>query len=296
MPIPTPPLAADSLAFALIHAAQVCLQVRQGHALPRALSEQHGPETPAAVRGAIQDLAYRTMRERGSADAVLHAFVEHSPKPALLRELLTVATVLLDGVDAAGDRQDGARYAPYTIVDQAVTAAAGTSELAPSKGFVNAVLRAILREPAKVNAAIECSDEGRNNYPRWWIRRVRAAYPDRWRDILDVGQHPPPLTLRVNRRKSSVADYLGRLRVAGLAARQIGPWAVRLARPQSVDHIPGFASGVVSVQDEAAQRAAPLLDVCDGQRVLDACAAPGGKSTHLLELADLDLTALDNAA
>ncbi len=297
MPTSTPPLAADSLAFAMVHAAQVCLQVRQGHALSRVLTEHSSPGIPTGARGAIQDLAYRTMRERGRADAVLRAFVARAPKPVLLSELLTIAIVLLDSAQPADDPHGPTgRYAPYTVVDQAVTATAGVPSLKPFTGLVNAVLRAILRQPARVSAAIASSAEGQYNYPRWWIERVRAAYPDLWRPILDVGQHHPPLTLRVNRRESSVEDYLLRLQAEGFLATRIGPFAVRLARPQSVERIPGFAAGTVSVQDEAAQRAAPLLDVCDGQRVLDACAAPGGKSTHLLELARLDLTVLDRDA
>ena len=109
----TLPLAADSLAFALVHAAQTCLRVRQGHALSRALTESSIPGETAGSRGAIQDLAYRTMRERGRADAVLHAFVERAPKPALLSELLIIAIVLLDGPQPTEDPHSGAsRYAP----------------------------------------------------------------------------------------------------------------------------------------------------------------------------------------
>lgn len=98
----------------------------------------------------------------------------------------------------------------------------------------------------------------------------------------------------MNRRRASVAEYLAELQQAGIGARQVGPYAVRLDQPTPVQQIPGFAAGVVSVQDAAAQLAAPLLDVADGMRVLDACAAPGGKTGHLLELADLDLLALDH--
>jgi 16S rRNA (cytosine967-C5)-methyltransferase len=101
------------------------------------------------------------------------------------------------------------------------------------------------------------------------------------------------LTLRVNRRKSGVAEYVQALAAAGIAATPIGPDAVRLEQPVPVAQIPGFAEGVVSVQDAAAQHAGALLDVRDGMRVLDACAAPGGKTGHILERADVDLLALD---
>lgn len=131
------------------------------------------------------------------------------------------------------------------------------------------------------------------NYPQWWIDSLRLAYPRDWQAILTAGNAVPPLTLRVNRRKSTVEAYLAVLAEAGIAARQVGPFAVRLDKPIGVALIPGFEHGVVSVQDAGAQLAAPLLDLQDGMRVLDACAAPGGKTCHILELADVQVTAID---
>ena len=131
------------------------------------------------------------------------------------------------------------------------------------------------------------------NYPQWWIDSLRLAYPRDWQAILTAGNAVPPLTLRVNRRKSTVVAYLAVLFDAGIAARQVGPFAVRLDKPIGVALIPGFEQGVVSVQDAGAQLAAPLLDLQDGMRVLDACAAPGGKTCHILELADVHVTAID---
>ena len=145
----------------------------------------------------------------------------------------------------------------------------------------------------------------RYNHPRWWIDRVRDDWPDAWEAILAASNRHPPMTLRVNARLGTVADYLARLAAAGRDAVALGGQAVRLERPCPVDALPGFADGAVSVQDGAAQRAAPLLLGPTGHwitgrasrpRVLDACAAPGGKTGHLLELADLDLLALDSDA
>ena len=131
------------------------------------------------------------------------------------------------------------------------------------------------------------------NYPQWWIDKARANWPAEWQALLEAGNAHPPLTLRVNRRKTTVKAYLGLLSQAGIEAMQIGPMAVRMAQPLPVAAIPGFDEGWVSVQDAAAQLAAPLLELQSGMRVLDACAAPGGKSGHLLETADIDLLALD---
>jgi len=123
---------------------------------------------------------------------------------------------------------------------------------------------------------------------------MRSASPQQWREILAAGTQPPPLTLRVNLARTSVDDCLASFAAAGLDAVRVGPQAVKLTRPLPVAQIPGFAEGLVSVQDAAAQLAAPLLDLQDGMRVLDACAAPGGKTGHMLESARVQMLALDS--
>jgi 16S rRNA (cytosine967-C5)-methyltransferase len=137
------------------------------------------------------------------------------------------------------------------------------------------------------------NEEARYQHPQWWIDLVRGAYPERWEGILAAGNTHPLMTLRVNTRRVAPADYLQRLAEAGIAASAAGDAALLLERPVPVERLPGFAGGEVSVQDAAAQRAAGLLDLAPGLRVLDACAAPGGKSAHILERADVALTALD---
>ncbi len=275
----------ESLAFALAGAARALAAVESGQALPRALAGVFEGRISAPSRGAIQDLAYRSLRRWGLASALLRELAERAPAQPRLRTLLCCALALLS--------DDDPPYAPHTLVDQAVAACAADRELQRAKGMVNAVLRRFLRERDDLLHKVRQQDEARWNYPPWWVAKARSAWPQQWQQVLAAGDNVPPLTLRVNRRKTSVPDYLSMLAAQGIAATQIGPSALKLERAVPVSQIPGFADGLASVQDAAAQLAAPLLDVHDGMRVLDACAAPGGKTGHLLELAELDLLALD---
>ncbi len=293
--LPTLQLAPDSLGFALDGAAQAVVAVRAGTALPAALASVHAENPPATValaRGAVQDIAYRTLRRLGTVDRLIARLVHKEP-PQHVGGLLACALALL--VDDVGGSA-AAAYAAHTVVDQAVSAVGARREFAFAKGLVNAVLRNYLRERESLLAEAAADPVGRWNYPRWWIDAVARTWPTTWQDILAVGNRPGPLTLRVNARRSAVGDYLQTLRDAGIEARQIGAHAVRLEVPMPVERIPGFTDGVVSVQDAGAQLAAEWLGARDGMRVLDACAAPGGKTGHVLELADVTLVALESDA
>lgn len=280
-------LKADSLAFSLMGAAHAVAQVRTGTALPQALAHVFAKnDALPQARGAMQDIAYRCMRQLGQSETLIGLMAPKAPEP-LVAALLACALALITAPDAT------APYEEFTVVDQTVTAADAHPDTARAKGMVNAVLRRFLRERRALLETARLQPLAQWNYPQWWIDALRAAWPQQWEQILTSGNGAPPLTLRVNARRGTTEQYLAKLAEAGIDASRIGPYAVRLAKPVGVAAIPGFAEGLVSVQDAGAQLAAPLLDVHDGMRVLDACAAPGGKTCHILELAEADVTALD---
>lgn len=165
-------------------------------------------------------------------------------------------------------------------------------------GMVNGVLRNALRQADALLAAADAVPSARWSYPDWWVRQLQSDWPDDWEQVLKGGNQRAPMVLRVNPRQSTREAYLLQLTDAGISAQPhplVGS-AIELETPVAVDSLPGFRAGAVSVQDAAAQFAAARLMLAPGQRVLDACAAPGGKTGHILEIeADVSLLALDNS-
>jgi 16S rRNA (cytosine967-C5)-methyltransferase len=273
-----------SLAFAFHASASAIAEVIAGRNLNEALARcwRERPQLAPAARGAIQDLAYGTLRQFGRGDFLLSRLMEKPLRDAQVRALLLAALGRL----AARPEE------AHTIVDQAVEAAGATAR-GKYKALANGVLRNFLRRREALAAEAAADEVARWCHPRWWIARLKRAYPNDWQAVLAAGNTHPPMALRVNPRRATPEAYPAQLEAAGIAARALDGGALLLERPVGADKLPGFAAGLCSVQDAGAQRAAPLLDVHDGMRVLDACAAPGGKTAHILELAEVDLLALD---
>jgi 16S rRNA (cytosine967-C5)-methyltransferase len=269
---------AAPLAQALRDAARMVANVAAGRSLADEF-ERHGA---GPARAALIDLTHGTLRRYGRNQALVRELARRGAPDAELAALLWCAFYALES----------GRYAEYTVVDQAVRAS-GLLERWSAKGFVNAMLRSFLRERRSLEARIAADAEARLQHPRWWVDLVRAAYPERAEGVLAAGNSHPPMTLRVNFRRTNVKQYQEKLAGAGILSKPMFESALLLEQPVGVDRLPGFAAGDVSVQDAAAQRAARCLDLAPGQQVLDACAAPGGKAAHILESADVSHTALD---
>lgn len=270
-------------------AANAVNQVLSGRnltlALPAALALF--PDATLQQRGAAADLSYGTLRFYGEINAYLTGLLEKPLTDDRIYSLLLVAIyqLLHDKADA------------FTVVNQAVYAVSQLKKPSPkswAKGLVNAILRNFLRKKTQLAELVHNNEMGLYSYPQWWINKLKIQYSEYWQDMLSAGNQHPPMTLRVNTKKVSVEDYLRLLERQDIEASHIGGQAVLLVKPLMVEKIPGFMDGIVSVQDYGAQLAAYLLDLQSGMRVLDACAAPGGKTGHILELCDVQLMAMDN--
>jgi 16S rRNA (cytosine967-C5)-methyltransferase len=281
----TPQRTAPRLADQLLEVARCVAAVEQGRSLSEVI-----PRVAPALRPGVQALTFEVLRHLGVARAVGRLLARRAPAP-LLQALLHTALALLIG------DSDAARYPAHTLVDQAIEAAKRDKGTRAQSGFLNACLRRYLREHSVLLPAALHEPEAKWNHPLWWVERLQRDHPEHWASILGANNRAGPMVLRANRRKTSRQALITLLADHGIEASPLGEDGLVLARPRPVEGLPGFAQGLWSVQDGAAQLAAPLLleglVPAAGARVLDACAAPGGKTAHLLEMADLDLLALD---
>jgi 16S rRNA (cytosine967-C5)-methyltransferase len=279
---------APALADVLVLASAAWSLLRSGHSLDEALQSElqqgspSGQAADARMAGAVRDVTATAVRRCAIVEFLIRELLHRSADPAV-RSLLAVSLAQLLANS----------YTPFTLVDQAVHAARLRPQTSGAASLVNAVLREFLRRRAELEEQAGADPARRWNVPVWWLQRLQSNYGAGAQEALAAQLEEPPLVLRVNSRRTTPSQVLARWDTQGLEASAVGPSALWLHRPIGVERIPGFAEGLVSVQDAGAQLAAPWLGACDGMRVLDACAAPGGKAAHLLEIADCRVDAVD---
>ncbi|WP_333845840.1 16S rRNA (cytosine(967)-C(5))-methyltransferase RsmB [Limnohabitans sp.] len=256
--------------------AQALAQVRRGVSGTAALET-----VPSALRPGVQALLFQALRQLGRAQALRAKLASRAPAPLPDALLCTALALAWD--------PEHAPYEPHTLVNQAVEAAKNTRSLQMQANFLNACLRRFLRERDALVKATDSDIHAQWNHPEWWIKRLQTEHPNHWQEILRANNRAAPMTLRVNTsaisREALQTDWSNH----GLTSQAVGHQGLVLDQAHGVRDIPGFAEGLCSVQDAAAQCAAQLLlndlgSTHQALRVLDACAAPGGKTAHLLEL------------
>ena len=278
------------LSEAITIAAQAITEVINGRSLTEVLDQLEAHERPI-----VQSLSFDALRKWVRSHELIKQFVPKTPPPEL-DHLLSVAIALFvrDGSTSKG-------YATHTIVDQAVSACGEYEQTMYAKGLVNAVLRKVSLSLQPLEGASHYPPDPIPMYvPAWWRANLKRNYSKSWQAILFAQAKRAPLILRVNQKQYSREQYQSLLSEAGIASSAIESVAgislssaLLILGPVPVSELPGFYSGAASVQDAGAQIAAILLNPQPGDLILDACAAPGGKTAHLLELADCQMVALE---
>ncbi|AWD32716.1 Ribosomal RNA small subunit methyltransferase B [Candidatus Kinetoplastibacterium sorsogonicusi] len=245
------------------------------------------------IRPVLHSISYYVMRNLGWARTISKILIKKFPNSEF-ESLFLVSLCLIKSIfkNENSSNKDPI-YNDYTIVDQSILAAKSYYKTFPYAGLLNAALRNFLRNMHKFNALVKNSLEAKFNYPEWWIKKIMYYYPNNWQKILSSANCISPLHLRINRRKTNINFIVKLFNENNIDIKVINDFSVLIKNSIPIYNLPGFNEGLWIVQDIKAQMAAKLLDIDDGMNILDACAAPGGKTTHLLEIANIQLTALD---
>ncbi len=254
-------------------AARVVAEVMAGKSLNQALPEQQA-NVAERDRGLLQELSYGSLRLWPQLEGIASQLLD---KPLRSKDQDILALIVVGLYQLAGTR-----VPDHAAVASTVSATRSLGK-AWARGLVNALLRRYLRERDRLEAALDSAQ--RAAHPAWLLQRIERQWPEQVSAIIAANNSRPPMILRVNQRQITREAYQSELNAAGIESRpgEVADSALYLAQPTDVAQLPQFAQGQASVQDEAAQLAAIVLDAQPGERVLDACAAPGGKSGHILE-------------
>lgn len=272
-----------SLKRALMLASVCWSDISEQVAFDRAIDSHCAQATPDE-KAAVRSILYCALRRAIFLERLVGKLVSRKPTA----EVASLLAVSLSQIIEMPEK-------PYAVVNEAIEAARLSPNTARASGLLNACLRRYLREQNALDRSILSDRVARYNAPTWWIKRMENEFgQEQTEELFRTLHKKPPLTLRVNVRKTSVQQWLDQAALAGCPARALGGEAVLLDKARPVQQIPGFKEGLVSVQDAGAQLAGLFLAPQDGERILDACAAPGGKTAHLLELADCSVTALES--
>ena len=274
--------AGSNLGETILLAAHLLDQVRQGTSLTQALAS-----APSENRSAAQSLTFEALRNKPKILQALKQFLHKEIDPEVEDLFLIAISTLL--------KESQNQYTAYTLVNETVNAAQKSLKTRHAKGLINAVLRRVIESPQSLE--IDVLDA---QYPSWWVKHLKRAYPAQLAPILEANLKPAKMFLRVNSKKTSKQEYISLLNDAGIAILEIpqewqkyAPNAIALQNSMPVQLFPGFKEGLLSVQDLGAQIAAYLISPVNEEYILDACSAPGGKASHLLELANINLDVLE---
>ena len=228
-------------------------------------------------------ITYGVLRNMAQSNYLINSLVKNKIDNRLVESLLHVALFQLSQ----------SSHSEFTIVNQAVKASKKIDFR--KSNFVNAVLRNYLRNKKVLTKDLQNNQETKFNYPNWWINKVKIQYKNDWTDILNIGNNHPPMTIRINKRKIDVKSYTKLLENENILFTKLKREGLILKNSLNVEDVPGFENGLFSVQDFGAQLTSELLDLKENHLVLDACGAPGGKTTAILENCNVKLISLDKS-